>query len=673
MLSSPTQQRHRENDLYLQQRAQETYELAAENRPENTNLAYNPKQIEFQDWCTERQFRDRDTVSGEKLHAFVSDMVVGRPSRTDPTVTVGAPTVNSYVAAITDLYKQQKLRNMNNYPPPRDFPAVKQLLHQVRGAQDQVNRRNYADRIAGTIADGYSSVEELQRIADWFMNSGGRNGLRDRFMFLMAHYCLLRGESLRALELADLYAIKLENEGFTECWALLVLMCQGKTNQFNRKEFGSCLRNKRVEICPFGALALYLFQRWHDFNEPFPDLTSPQDWFQIKVCRARGLTEEMTYQTHYNAVNKCLRACNIQSSAKTHIGRGAGARMAELQGASEGDIRRLGRWNSQAMEGCYLTALPRGAMRSLAGFPTDSGSFYLDRGQIDPPEHLQRLIFPEIDTYVIAELAHTTTAGFIKLLKYMRIVVLQDAAIMQDQYPDQTLFNHALFRSQDFLHYKEQLLAARVNNLPPTELRLQQAMPELVNKIDSVGHSLHGKIDVLNHKVEQYAHSNTQVRNTLNDLLNGRTAVRLYAEPQAANHVLHQPPIQIDLNAPNVLQDQVGDNIDIIPARAVPPQQYTMSRGLSTVQDVWREYKEGIGGNPSVESLEQQFGAKWRSKDSERKHFSRRLVIYKFIQSKIDSGLSENDVLTALERKRLGDKLSLDNLQKKIKSREIDI
>jgi hypothetical protein len=56
-------------------------------------------------------------------------------------------------------------------------------------------------------------------------------------------------------------------------------------------------------------------------------------------------------------------------------------------------------------------------------------------------------------------------------------------------------------------------------------------MPELVNKIDSVGHSLHGKIDVLNHKVEQYAHSNTQVRNTLNDLLNGRTAVRLYAEP----------------------------------------------------------------------------------------------------------------------------------------------
>lgn len=44
-------------------------------------------------------------MSGEKLHAFVSDMVVGRPSRTDPTVTVGAPTVNSYVAAITDLYK----------------------------------------------------------------------------------------------------------------------------------------------------------------------------------------------------------------------------------------------------------------------------------------------------------------------------------------------------------------------------------------------------------------------------------------------------------------------------------------------------------------------------------------------------------------------------------------
>ncbi|KAL3690979.1 hypothetical protein R1sor_004630 [Riccia sorocarpa] len=42
--------------------------------------------------------------------------------------------------------------------------------------------------------------------------------------------------------------------------------------------------------------------------------------------------------------------------------------MAELGGASESQIRRLGRWNNQAMENCYLTSLPREALRTLAGF-----------------------------------------------------------------------------------------------------------------------------------------------------------------------------------------------------------------------------------------------------------------------------------------------------------------
>ena len=61
------------------------------------------------------------------------------------------------------------------------------------------------------------------------------------------------------------------------------------------------------------------------------------------------------------------------------MGRGSGARMAELGGASEAQIRRLGRWNNQAMENCYLTCLPREAMRTLAGFSPHAGDFFLKR------------------------------------------------------------------------------------------------------------------------------------------------------------------------------------------------------------------------------------------------------------------------------------------------------
>jgi hypothetical protein len=71
--------------------------------------------------------------------------------------------------------------------------------------------------------------------------------------------------------------------------------------------------------------------------------------------------------------------------------------MADLAGASENQLRRLGSWNSQALEGYYLTSLPREAMRVLAGFPPTMGHFYLKRAAITPSEELQQQVFPEVD------------------------------------------------------------------------------------------------------------------------------------------------------------------------------------------------------------------------------------------------------------------------------------
>ncbi|KAJ8550604.1 hypothetical protein ON010_g10465 [Phytophthora cinnamomi] len=84
----------------------------------------------------------------------------------------------------------------------------------------------------------------------------------------------------------------------------------------------------------------------------------------------------------------------MHSKAKTHATRGSGSRMAELAGATESQIRRLGRWNAGAVDGYYLAALSRDAMRSLAGVPPDRRSFVLDRAALTPPDSLQREVFP---------------------------------------------------------------------------------------------------------------------------------------------------------------------------------------------------------------------------------------------------------------------------------------
>lgn len=92
------------------------------------------------------------------------------------------------------------------------------------------------------------------------------------------------------------FCVDLENEGYLECKALISVLDQGKTNQFGRIKFGACIRNKKVRVCTIGAYALYLFYRFHIENEPFPDVSNPRNWYNIKVVKAsnKDRTKELT-------------------------------------------------------------------------------------------------------------------------------------------------------------------------------------------------------------------------------------------------------------------------------------------------------------------------------------------------------------------------------------------
>ena len=96
-------------------------------------------------------------------------------------------------------------------------------------------------------------------------------------------------------------------------------------------------------------------------------------------------------------VAKAFQYAGIISQKKTHIGRSAGAKMAELKGVSEDQIRRAGRWNQEQMVGCYLNSLPREFMRSMAGHPSQMGCFEIRRASVTPPDELLSMIWPGLD------------------------------------------------------------------------------------------------------------------------------------------------------------------------------------------------------------------------------------------------------------------------------------
>ncbi len=86
-------------------------------------------------------------------------------------------------------------------------------------------------------------------------------------------------------------------------------------------------------------------------------------------------------------------AVSISSLKKTH-GRDAEARAGELSDASESQIRRAGRWNTDALFTSYLTHLFLKFVRVMAGFKPAPEDFFLPRAKVEPSLSLVRALWP---------------------------------------------------------------------------------------------------------------------------------------------------------------------------------------------------------------------------------------------------------------------------------------
>ncbi|GAV54567.1 hypothetical protein ZYGR_0AN00350 [Zygosaccharomyces rouxii] len=79
---------------------------------------------------------------------------------------------------------------------------------------------------------------------------------------------------------------------------------------------------------------------------------------------------------------------------------------------------------------------------------------------------------------------------------------------------------------------------------------------------------------------------------------------------------------------------------------------YTLLKAPTDVRTIWKEYVNGIGGDPPIKKLEEKYGNKWRLNHN-RKTFARRKRLYKFIINGMNKGKSADEMIDALERRRL--------------------
>ncbi|CAO3677880.1 unnamed protein product [Rhizopus microsporus] len=221
-----------------------------------------------------------------------------------------------------------------------------------------------------------------------------------------------------------------------------------------------------------------LFYRWHITNEGFPCFNTNMDWFNLKIVKRVDYNKPLTYTAHYAATIRAFDACSVSISKKTHMGRSSGAQHAEIDGATEGQLRRHGRWNMQSMESCYLTSLPRSSIRVINGFSGNKGDYWLPRSNVCPPESLQRKVFLQEDEWRYHSCEYSICAeAFLSLLITMRRIILQDAVMFRVENLENSLFNNVLFSDLEFLAFEVNLLSTVQAAQEPADIQVRRALP----------------------------------------------------------------------------------------------------------------------------------------------------------------------------------------------------
>ena len=155
--------------------------------------------------------------------------------------------------------------------------------------------------------------------------------------------------------------------------------------------------------------------------------------------------------------------------------------------------------------------------------------------------------------------------GFICLLKYLHIVILQDAAVLIDANNNHPLFHHEVFCSVEFLAFKEDLKVAMEGESPSIETRLQQVMSDMLMRVDGVRESLRADFLGVRDRVEQSLETANSIVSSIRDIISGRVPFLLSTgiSTTASESVTNEEVVPASA-APNV--DETTWNAVLLPA-----------------------------------------------------------------------------------------------------------
>jgi hypothetical protein len=204
-------------------------------------------------------------------------------------------------------------------------------------------------------------------------------------------------------------------------------------------------------------------------------------------------------------------------------------------------------------------------------------------------------------------------------------------------------------------------------------------MPAIADRITNTEHNLQQTMSSNQFQLLDYLRT---ISGQVHDLTSGQISFTVRANggfesglEQLEQYTLAQDLIQPAIDQRNPLENKasIPEQSLLIPtAFSAEMPSYTLSRTTSTVRELWAEWTIGINGQPAVQALEQQYGAKWRSESKERVMFGRRKIIIDEIYARTKDGTPVAEAVEALELTQVRMKCSLAKLGDFLKASRTD-
>jgi hypothetical protein len=318
-------------------------------------------------------------------------------------------------------------------------------------------------------------------------------------------------------------------------------------------------------------------------------------------------------------------------------------------------------------------------MRVVAGHPTITQAYFLKRGAAQPPASLTSLLWPWADRalgmYKAGQIKNPDLTGrfFCEMLKSLRIVFLQDAAVMSSSFPNLGLWDHPVFRHPDWKPFAKEVLRHEATAEDPLDVQIQKALPlvsermtamqsSMVNAVREESSSVRLKVDGLESKLDGFqsdVHSNLdKVNQRLNGLDSTMKAIlRKQGQPLSSFMLVPtNPTMQADetqdtgsgsarprspLNyTPDGSNPPTNLPLNPLPRPAACPEGCPVEpiaasmRSMDHVYREWYSGLEGPGGEAlmSIVQLEAQFGKAWRYNSALRTRCCDRKLLVKAME-----------------------------------------